>query len=152
MLLADRASLLVSPWFRWTTWVVTWLLACGVTRHGVADRDPLLLRVGLAMTLASLLTNSAYLGRSRQPWDPMVFGVLLVGVALGLRRWLSTGEGGERHGFTARPLVEREVAAIQLAGLASVAVQPTEPVRQAEPPDTSFSGGRSGGAGAGGTF
>jgi hypothetical protein len=142
----------VDAWFRWTTWVVTWLLPFLLGRTAVAERDPLLLRVALAAGLLSLVTNKTYLGWPRQPWDPMVLGVVLVAAALVLRRWLSSGEHGERNGFTARQLVESQGATIQLASLASVAVQPA-PARQVpEPDDTTFSGGRSGGAGAGTTF
>lgn len=157
--LALNSSILVEPfghhvdaWYRWASWAVTWLLPFLIGRMAVAERDPLLLRVALAAGLASLLTNKTYLGWPRQPWDPMLLGVVLVGGALVLRRWLSSGGGGERHGFTARQLVQSEGATIELASLASVAVQP-EPSRTVPAPeDPTFSGGRSGGAGADTTF
>lgn len=142
----------VASWYWWASWVVTWMLPFVVGRAAVRERDPLLLRVALAAGLASLLTNKAHLGWPRQPWDPMLLGVVLAGAALTLRRWLSSGEGGERNGFTSRQLVPGEDAAIQLASLAAVAVQPTPTRQLPEPTDTTFSGGRSGGAGAGGEF
>jgi len=157
--LALNSFILVEPfgrnvdgWYTWTSWVVTWLLPFLIGRTAVAERDPLLLRVAMAAGLASLLTNKSYLGWPRQPWDPMLLGVVLVGTALALRRWLSSGQGGERNGFTARQLVQSEGATIQLASLASVAVQPAPTRPMPEAPDTTFSGGRSGGAGAGSEF
>lgn len=139
-------------WFRWASWVTTWLLPYVVGRTAVADRDPRLLRVALGMTLASLYTNKAYLGLSRQPWDPMLLGVLLAVVALTLRRWLAAGPDGERHGFTARPLVERDSAALQLASLAATAMQPAQVRQVPESQDPPFSGGHSGGGGASSGF
>lgn len=157
--LAVNSLLLVEPfgrhvngWYHWTSWVVTWLLPFLFGRVAVAERDPLLLRVAMAAGLATLFTNKAYLGWPRQPWDPMLLGIVLVGTALVLRRWLSSGEAGERHGFTARQLVQSEGETIQLVSLASVAAQPTPTRQMPEPEDTTFSGGRSGGAGAGTTF
>lgn len=139
-------------WFTWTTWAITWILPVVVGRAAVRGRDPWLLRVAAAMTLASLVTNKTYLGWPRQPWDPMLLGVLLSGLALVLRRWLAAGANGERHGFTARQLTGRDAAALQLASLASAAVHPgpTRDVQDAK--DPVFSGGRSGGGGAGGEF
>ena len=152
VILAEPFGHTVDGWYRWTSWVATWLLPFLIGGAAVRERDPLLLRVALAAGLASLLTNKTYLGWPRQPWDPMLLGVVLAGAALLLRRWLSSGEGGERHGFTARQLVQSEGAAIQLASLASVTVQPA-PARQVPAPeDPTFSGGRSGGAGAGSEF
>lgn len=138
--------------FRWASWVVTWLLPYGVGRVAVVERDPWLLRVAMAMTLATLATNKAYLGWMRQPWDPMVLGVVLAIVALGLRRWLAAGPEGERHGYTGRPLVESDSGAMQLASLASAAVQPAHVRDVPEPQPPTFSGGRSGGGGASGDF
>lgn len=139
-------------WFRWATLVATWLLPFAVGRTAVVERDPLLLRVAVAAGLASLVTSKTYLGWPREPWDPMLFGVVLVGGALALRRWLSAGAGGERHGFTARQLVNSEDAAIQLASVASVATQPTATRDIPESSEPTFSGGRSGGAGASAEF
>lgn len=138
--------------FRWASWVITWLLPYVVGRTAIVDRDPRLLRVAMAMTLASLVTNKAYLGLSRQPWDPMLLGVLLAVVALALRRWLAAGPDGERQGFTARPLVDRDSAAIHIASMASAALQPAHVRQVPDPPDSRFSGGRSGGGGASGGF
>lgn len=138
--------------FRWGTWLVTWLMPFALGRVAIVDRDPLLLRVAIATGLASLLTNKAYLGWTHQPWDPMLLGIVLMGGALLLRRWLAAGEGAERRGFTARQIVESEGAALQLASLASVAVQPAPTRHPHQPTDSSFSGGRSGGGGAGGEF
>lgn len=138
--------------FHRASWVITWLLPYVVGRTAIVDRDPRLLRVAMAMTLASLFTNKEYLGWSRQPWDPMLLGVLLAVVALGLRRWLASGPQGERWGFTARPLVDRDSAAIQIASMASAALQPAHVRQVPDPPDSSFSGGRSGGGGASSGF
>lgn len=143
----------VDNWYRWSSWVVGWLLPLAIGRSAVVERDPLLLRVAMATGLATLLTNKAYLGWPRQPWDPVLLGVVLIGVALVLRRWLLAGVDGERNGFTARPLLDSDAAAVQLGSLISVAMQPTPAARPAPgPEDSHFSGGRSGGAGAGGTF
>lgn len=142
----------VDAWFRWSSWGITWLLPFAIGRAAIVERDPLLLRVAMATALGSLLTNKSYLGWQRQSWDPMLLGVLLVGMALGLRRWLATGAGAERNGFTARQLVDSEGATVQLGGLASVAVQPGPTREASEPTDPTFSGGRSGGAGGGSTF
>ncbi|MGD9906554.1 MAG: hypothetical protein AB7U83_24060 [Vicinamibacterales bacterium] len=151
--LPEWFSRTVADWFRWSSGPMVWLLPVAFGRAAVVERDPLLVRVALAAALATLVTNKAYLGWPRQPWDPVLLGVGLVALSLGLRRWLSAGADGERNGFTARPLVDSDAAAVQLGSLISVATPPTEPARPAPGPDDPyFSGGRSGGAGAGGTF
>lgn len=157
--LALNTQILIEPfgrgvdrWFHWGTWGLTWILPVVGVRLAVADRDPLLLRIALASGLASVLTNKSYLGWPRQPWDPMLLGVLLIAVALVLRRWLATGTDGERNGFTARQLVESEGATIQAVSLVSVAAQPLPERHPHEPADPSFTGGRSGGGGGGSEF
>lgn len=157
--LALNIHILVEPfgrtaprWYAWVSWGLVWLLPIVAGRVATLQRDSLLLRVAMAAGLATLLTNKSYLGWPRQPWDPMLLGVLLIAVALALRRWLTTGVDGERNGFTARQLVESEGATIQMVSLASVAAQPGSGRHPHEPADTSFSGGRSGGGGGGSAF
>ena len=105
------------------------------------------------MALATLLSNKEYLGSPRYEWDPIVFGLLLMGTAIGVRRWLAAGDGGMRHGYTASRLVASDKS--KLGALAMVsAAQVDVPVAQSAPPaDPGIGGGgRSGGAGAGGSF
>lgn len=139
------------PWFHWGTYACTWLLPAAALWLGVREREHWLIDAGLAMALGSIVTNKAYLGWPRQPWDPMLLGVMLAAVALIGRRWLMRGPAGERAGFSPRPILKSDTEAVRLAGLASVAVHPASDAPPAPPPD-SFDGGRSGGGGAGGSF
>ncbi|MEQ1729656.1 MAG: hypothetical protein ABL982_14890 [Vicinamibacterales bacterium] len=139
------------PWFRWGTYACTWLLPAAALWLGVRDRERWLIDAGLAMALATLVTNKSYLGWPRQPWDPMLLGLFLAAVALGGRRWLASGPGGERAGFSPMRILESDLLAIRVAGLASAVIQPASAVPPAAQPE-SFGGGRSGGAGAGGSF
>lgn len=142
----------VPAWFRWLTYAAIWAIPLAGLLRGIAERDRVLLRVSAVALLGSLLTNKSYLGWPREPWDPIVLGVLLIGIAVALRRWLESGSDSARNGFTAARLLESDEMALQLMGTLSVAVQPT-PVRQVDTPDdAAFSGGRSGGGGAGGEF
>lgn len=138
-------------WFRWGTYACTWVIPALLFWRGVRDRERWLLDAGLATALATLVTNKSYLGWPRQPWDPMLLGLFLAVVALGVRRWLASGPGGERAGFAPVQILESDLTAIRVAGLASVAFTPTAAAAAPAQPDT-FGGGRSGGAGAGGSF
>ena len=81
----------------------------------------------------------------------MLLGILLVVVAVGVRRWLAHGPGGERHGFTPVRVLRSDADAIRFVPVASAAVHAV--LQQAPPPaQTPFGGGRSGGGGAGGEF
>ncbi len=139
------------PWFRWGTYACTWVIPALLFWRGVRDRERWLMDAGLATALATLVTNKSYLGWPRQPWDPMLLGVFLVVVAMGVRRWLASGPGGERAGFAPGQILESDLTAIRVAGLASAAFTPTSAAAAPAQPDT-FRGGRSGGAGAGGSF
>ena len=141
----------LEPWFIRSTYVVTWIVPILGLQTGVRIRDRRLIDVSLALAVVTLLTNKSYLGLTRQPWDAMLLGVLLVGVAIGVRRWLTGGPGGARAGYTAVQLLESEARSIQVAGLASVTMHPG-PIGESSPTHTEFSGGRSGGAGGGGDF
>jgi len=139
--------------FYWGTYAAIWLLPVAGLWLSIRGRERPLLAVSIVMALATLLSNKEYLGSPRYEWDPMVFGLLLMGIAVGVRRWLSAGDRGMRHGYTASRLVVSEKAA--LGGLAMIsAVHSEVPVTASAPPvDPAIGeGGRSGGGGAGGSF
>ncbi|MGC4083996.1 MAG: hypothetical protein QM736_18275 [Vicinamibacterales bacterium] len=143
----------VPRWFHWSSYVVTWLLPLASLRVSLRDRDRLLRRVSLAALLITIVTNKTYLGWVRQPWDPMLLGALLAAVAIATRRWLLSGEGGERAGYTPRRLTESEAGVMQMVALASVATPSAPSPAPARPADPSVdAGGRSGGAGGGSAF
>lgn len=139
--------------FHWITYAGIWVLPAVVLWLAIRGRERPLLWSGLAMALGTLLSNKEYLGSPRHEWDPMVFGLLLMVIAVGVRRWLAAGEDGLRHGYSASRLVasDRDLTAhLALVSAAQVNV----PVTSTAPaPDPSIGGGgRSGGGGAGGTF
>ena len=144
----DRAST-----FHWITYGGIWILPAAGLWLALRGRERPLLWVAVAMALGTLLSNKEYLGSPRYEWDPIVFGVFLMVIAIGLRRWLAAGDGGIRHGYTASRLVASDKARIGALALVS-AVQVEVPVAQSTPAaDPGIGGGgRSGGAGAGGSF
>jgi hypothetical protein len=136
--------------FYWFTYALTWALPAVGFWIAIRDKDGALLGVNLIVAIITLLTHKAYLHRPRHPWDPMIFGVLLVAIALGLRRWLAAGPGGARHGFTPQRLLEQDRAALSVLGAVSLGVQPVGAPTPAAP--DAFGGGRSGGGGAGASY
>ena len=143
----------VSGWFYWFTYVVIWILPVIGLCLGIRDRDRELLDVSLVLTLVTLLTNKPYLGWARNTWDPILFGALLIGVAIAARRWLEHGSGRERHGFTAQRILDKDRTARSMLSMASAAMPaPGGAAAHTEPAAPEFGGGRSGGAGGGGTY
>ncbi len=139
--------------FFWITYAGIWILPAAGLWLALRGRERPLLWVSLAAALATLLSNKQYLGSPRYEWDPMVFGLLLMGIAIVVRRWLASGGGGVRHGYTASRLLASDKS--QIGGLAMVSTFQAEvPVADSAPDaDPSIGGGgRSGGAGAGGSF
>jgi hypothetical protein len=118
---------------------------------GIREKDRPLLIVSVATAILTLVTNKPYLGWERHTWDPMLLGVALMAIALGLRRWLSSGPNAARHGFTATRIV---VGTDPLLSVLSAAPLPMKAHTQAPAPPapSGFDGGRSGGAGSGGSF
>ena len=138
--------------FYWTTYALIWIIPVISLRLALRDRDRPLLDVSLGMALATLVSNKPYLGLTQQPWDPIVFGIFLVAVAIVTRRWLSNGPNGQRYGFTSARILFGDRRILILAGTASAALQPDIPGSASTPSKPEFGGGRSGGAGASGTF
>jgi hypothetical protein len=145
----------VDGWFYWSTYVVTWVLPIIGLALGIGDKDRELMDVSIVMALVTLLTNKPYLGWPRRTWDPILLGLFLMAVAIALRRWVAKGPGGERHGFTAAQLLDKDRTAVSLLSMASV-LAPGAPTvsdpSQGQPAASPFGGGRSGGGGGGDRF
>ena len=141
--------------FYWVTYVATWVLPVLGLWIAVNDRLRVLLDVSALMAIATLMTNKAYLGTARHAYDPIAFGVLLIAIAVGLRRWLASGEDGSRHGFIAERILESEKERLGVAGTLSVVHQgpvASHPQPEQPPPPAIGGGGTSGGGGATGSF
>jgi hypothetical protein len=132
----------------WIAYAGTWLLPVAGLTLAIRDRQRWMLDVNIAMAILTLLSNKAYLGVPRQPWDPILFGLLLIGVALGLKAWLGSGRGGSRRGFIASPLLASERERLGAAGSASALVPGAPGPRVAAADPGIGGGGESGGAGA----
>lgn len=137
----------------WITYAGIWILPAVGLWLSIRGRERPLLWVAIATALGTLLSNKEYLGSPRYEWDPIVFGLFLMAIAIGLRRWLAAGDGGMRHGYTASRLVASDQSRIGALAMVSAA-QVDVPVAQSTPAaDPGLGGGgRSGGAGAGGSF
>ena len=139
--------------FYWATYAAIWMLPVAGLWIAVRERHRLLLDVNIALGIATVMSNKPYLNATRQAWDPIAFGVLMVVIALGVRRWLASGVDGSRAGFVPVRLLASERERLAAAGTASVlqpSLHPHHPPSAPEP--TVGGGGRSGGAGAGGSF
>jgi hypothetical protein len=140
--------------FYWTTWVLIWCLPVMVLVRGIRLKDRFIIAIGGVIAVLTLVSNKPYLGWPRHTWDPMILGVVLSVVALFIRRWLSSGPNGIRHGFTAARISARDR---QLANAASAALGLVSPHavtagQQTPRQEVHFEGGRSGGGGASGRY
>src|SRR5262245_56173750 len=147
--LADLSSV-----FYWSTYAAIWLLPPIGLALAVRDRHRMMLWANAIMLMGTLATNKPYLGWNRQTWDPIVFGILLVAVAMSVRRWLLRAVDGHRRGFTPLPLVvSADRQALDVVGTFAVAAQPFEARMPTETPAAAPGrGGRSGGGGGGAEF
>jgi hypothetical protein len=143
--------------FYWFTYVLTWALPTAGLWIAIRDKDRALLGVNLIIALITLMTHKPYLHWARHPWDPMIFGIMLTSAALGIRRWLSTGPGGARNGFTPQRLLEKERTALHALGTVALGIQPVgvsmgHAPHASPPAPGGFDGGRSGGGGGGASY
>ncbi len=142
--------------FYWFTYAATWVLPLTGLWIGIREKDRELMDVSLVLALVTLATNKPYLGWPRHTWDPSLLGAFLIAIAVVIRRWLSNGPGGERHGFTPARLLDKDNAALSMVGTASAFAHPDLHERAAPPPAEpaapDFGGGRSGGGGGGDSF
>jgi hypothetical protein len=141
----------VRDWFYWSTWILTWVLPVVGLVLSIREKDRPLLAVSGVLSIATLVTNKPYLGWERHTWDPMLLGALLIGITLTLRRWLASGPDGSRHGFVPTRIVQGHDPLLTVLSAAPFPVQPHAHA-PAAPAPSGFDGGRSGGAGGGGSF
>lgn len=151
----QASSWLASPpdqgLFYWATYGAVWVLPAVGLFLAIRDRHRLMLDVNIVLAIVTMMSNKPYLGAAQKPWDPILFGVLLITVAIGLRRWLASGANATRHGFVAHRLLASERERLALVGTASVFAPGAPPAHTHESPAIG-GGGRSGGAGASGKF
>lgn len=140
--------------FYWVTWILTWCIPPAALWRGLRRKDRFVIDVGGISVILTLITNKPYLGWQRHTWDPMLLGALFIGVALYIRRWLSAGPGGNRHGFTAQRLFGKEKHWLNVGSTALGLISPhaVTPSPQPGTPDVHFGGGDAGGGGASSDF
>jgi hypothetical protein len=132
--------------------LATALVPVATLGWGVRTRRRWLIGLGAAGVVASLVTLRFYVHVAPLWVALLAGGVALLAVAATLRRYLESGEGGERAGLTADPLFTEGEGARALE-LAVGAATLTPEARPAEPaPELRPGGGRYGGGGAGGSY
>lgn len=140
-------------WFYWLTYAGIWAVPIAGLWLAVRRRDRWLLRANLLMALATVMSNKPYLGATRYAWDPIVFGLVLMGIAIGIRRWLAAGLGETRHGYTASRVLASDASSLAGIAIASAAFPGAPGADTPKTPDAPIGGGgASGGAGATGRF
>jgi hypothetical protein len=138
----------------WFTYLMIWLLPIAGLWFALEKKDRPLMQASIAMALVTLATNKLYLGLMQKPWDPILFGILLMSVAIVVKRWLANGPNGQRYGFTSARLLSGDKKIMTAIATASSLLQPNVPPGRPTPssPQPEFGGGRSGGGGATGEF
>jgi hypothetical protein len=126
--------------FYWSTYALIWLLPIGILWRGLKRKDRAITVLGVIAAILTLVTNKPYLGWPRHTWDPILWGVLLTGSAIALKRWLATEPGG----FTAERLSAQDKRVKDLMSTFGGVIL-RSPSPQHEP---TFSGGDSSGGGA----
>ena len=136
--------------FYWLTYAAIWLLPAIGLVAAIRAKDRPLLDVNIVLGLVTLATNKPYLGATRQTWDPILLGIFLIGTAVVVRRRLSR----DRNGFTAARILLSDRRGISVLGTASSVLHPIPQMPIETPPTRNLDpgGGRSGGAGASGSF
>jgi hypothetical protein len=139
-------------WFYWATYAMMWILPiCGLAMS-LRNKERELLDVNVVLGLVTIAINKSYLHLVRRPWDPILFGIFMIGGAVIVRRWLAGGADGQRHGYTPVRLLASDSRALAALGTASALLQPHLPAPAPAKSEPQFGGGRSGGAGASGSF
>jgi hypothetical protein len=138
--------------FYWATYVIIWMIPAAGLFFAVRDRHRAMLDANILLAIGTLMSNKPYLGKDPQPYDPILFGVLLIAIAIGVRRWLAGGPNGSRSGFVAHRLLASEKAQLAMVGSATILAPGAPAHTHTDAGPAIGGGGRSGGAGASGSF
>ncbi len=138
--------------FYWFTYAMIWVIPIVGLWLAIPVKDRLFLQLNVGLLLVTFLTNKPYLKLMRKPWDPILFGVLLIGAAVVIKRWLACGANGQRDGYTAGRVLADDRRLLNVVATMSSAMQPAVPSPAQPQAKPDFGGGRSGGAGASGNF
>ena len=138
--------------FYWFSYAAIWILPVVGLCLALPARDRLFLQINVSLLLVTLITNKPYLKLMRQPWDPILFGVLLIGTAIAIKRWLASGANRQRYGYTPERILAADRRLLNLVATMSSAMQSNIPSASRRETKPDLGGGRSGGAGASGSF
>ncbi len=136
----------------WMALAGTTLFPLALLAFGLATRRRLLVDLGIVAALVSIITGLVY-WNPKPEWLVLVAGGgLLIGLALGLRRWLDAGSAKERAGWTAEPLFEHpdRQSLVELAASLAMLTPAARP--QPAAPGFQGGGGEMGGGGASSSF
>ena len=133
--------------FYWATYVIIWVVPAAGLFLAIRDRHRAMLDANILLAIGTLMSNKLYLGKEPQPYDPILFGVLLIVVAIGVRRWLASGPNGSRSGFVAHRLLASEKAQLAVVGSAPILAPGAPAHTHTDAGPGIGGGGRSGGAG-----
>jgi hypothetical protein len=140
--------------FYWFTYAAVWILPVIGLVLSLGEKHRFMILASTGLALATLFTNKPYLGREQQTWDAILFGLFLIGVALAVKRWLASGPGGYRYGYTGARLLYGDKQILAVVGTAS-ALQGanTASITHTDSSNSLHAGGGySGGGGASGDF
>jgi hypothetical protein len=138
----------------WTTYILIYLIPMIGLYLGIKNRKRVLINVAAIALALSLATNKDYLGLRHYTWDSIIFGTMLVLVAVFVIRWLAKGQNKERYGFTAERTLKPEAYGLNLAEIGAAALPgiTSSPVETQSTDPSPFEGGQSGGGGASRSF
>ena len=130
----------------------TALIPPALVAFGVFSRRRLFLDLGLVLGIASLVTLRFYVHLAPLWMVLTLGGGAAIAAALALRRFLSSGRGGERAGFTAEPLFEDPARQRSLELAAALATGPAARAPATGDRSIAPGGGRFGGGAASGEY
>jgi len=130
----------------WLFWISTVLVPLFYVSIGIGKKDPVLMRVGLALVPAIIFTVRYYYHFIPPEIAMTTGGILMIGIAYILIRYLRK----PKYGFTSAESFNLGFMNTALAE--SILISEISMTQQPEIPPTRFGGGSGGGGGAGGEF